>query len=134
RPSGRAAWDPAVAAWAPERDGAAAESWAFSSPSRGDHSSGYGNLLAEKRADRAGIVDERTARQRLEEDAPVRAAAQPRIQDRDDSAVGVPADQPAEALPQLQHRARQRVLAEPVPAVTLDRLAAGLVQRVAGRG
>ena len=64
---------------------------------------------------------------------PYGARAQPRIEDRDDAAVGVAADQPAEALPQLQHRGRQRVVAEPVAAETLDRLAARLVQRVARR-
>ena len=47
---------------------------------------------------------------------PYASRAQARIEDRDDAAVGVAADQPAEALPQLEHRGRQRVVAEPVAA------------------
>jgi hypothetical protein len=48
-------------------------------------------------------------------------------------AVGVPPDQPTEALAQLQRGARQGVVAEPIAAGSLDGLAARLVQRVAGR-
>src|SRR5581483_3144455 len=117
---------------APAHDAAAAESWASSSPSRSDHSSGYGDPVAEKRADRARIVCQRATRKRLEEDAAVGAAAQPRVEDRDDAAVRVAADQAPEPLPELQDGGRQRVLAEPVAARPLDRLAAGLVQGVAG--
>ena len=58
----------------------------------------------------------RARRKRGEERAAVRARAQARIEDRDDAAVVVAADQPAEALPELEHRRRQRVVAEPVAA------------------
>ena len=62
----------------------------------------------------ARILDDRAARQRREERAPVRPRAQARIEDRDDAAIGVAADQSAEPLSQLEHRRRQRVVAEPV--------------------
>ena len=66
-----------------------------------------------------------------EECAAVGPRAQPRIEDGDDTAIRVAANQPAEALAQLEHRGRQCVVAEPVAAQTLDCLAACFVERIA---
>ena len=87
-----------------------------------------------KSATAATFGDEPGRRQRGEKAPSVRPRAQPRVEDRDDAAVRVAADQPAEALPELEHRRGQRVVAEPVAARRRDALAARLDQRVARSG
>src|SRR5919198_4820824 len=86
---------------------------------RAAHSSGNGHPFAEELRDRVAVLDDRAPRQRGQERAPVTARAQTRIEDGDDTAVAVAADEPTESLPQLQHRGWQRVVAEPVAAVPL---------------
>jgi hypothetical protein len=63
-----------------------------------DHSSGNGDRVAEKRGDGSWILDDRATRQRTHERTPVPARSQPGIENRDDTAVAVAADQPPEAL------------------------------------
>src|SRR3954471_17916571 len=77
------------------------------------HSSGNSHVAAEECRDGGWIFGDRAARQRSEERAPVRPRAKARIEDRDNSAIGVAADEPAESLAQLQQRGGKRVVAEP---------------------
>src|SRR3954451_15698420 len=69
-----------------------------------------GSHRAEELGDGGAVLDDGAGGQRLQERPAVAAGAQARVEDRDDAAVAVPADQPAEALAQLQDGRRQRVL------------------------
>ena len=70
------------------------------------------------------VFNQRTVWKRCQERAPVGLRAQARIEDRDNAAIGVAADQASEALAELQHRNGQREVAEPVSAIRFDRFAA----------
>ena len=70
--------------------------WGFDPLPR--HSSSNTLFDPEERADGGEIVDERARRQRREKRAPVGTRPQPRIEDRDDAAIFVTANQSAEAL------------------------------------
>src|SRR3954468_4911934 len=65
-----------------------------------------GSHRAEELGHGGAVLDDGTRGERLKERTAVAARAQPRVEDRDDAAVAVPADQPAEALPQLQDGGR----------------------------
>ena len=110
----------------------------FRHPGEGDQgsadaaASAHGSVAAarargEERGHGGAIVDDRAAAAARRGTPGRRPRAQARVEDRDDADVGVAADQPPEALPQLEHRRRQGVVAEPVAAGRLDRLAARLV-------
>ena len=92
------------------------------------------SVVPEEGGDGDAVLDERAARQRGQERPPVRAC----VRRRGSRIATTPSSswlriRPPEALAELQHRRRERVVAEPVAAGGLDRLAARLVERVAGR-
>ena len=78
------------------------------------------------------LDDARAVGQGVEEGAAVGLGQDARIEDHDDPAVGLGADQPAEALLELDHRLGDLVLDERVAAAAADVLEPGLQQRVAG--
>ena len=78
------------------------------------------------------FLDDRAVRQRFEEHAAVGLGLHPRIEDHDDPPVALRADQPAEALPQFDHRLGQLVIPEGVAAGRADRFQAGFEQRLVG--
>src|SRR5260221_3975279 len=69
-------------------------------------------------------------RQRAEEGATVTLRQHARIEDDDDPAVLLRADQPAHALPQLQDRLGQRVFGERIAALRLDEFQPRFDQRM----
>src|SRR5262245_25475547 len=103
------------AAWAPGRDEAAG-AYGASWPRRARVSGGRQGLGPEEFGDGRALRGHRAHGKRVEKRTSVGARAQARIENRDHAPVRVRADQPAEALSQLEHRRGQRVLAEPVAA------------------
>ena len=77
------------------------------------------------------LDDPRAFGQRLQEGAAIRLGEDARVEDHDDAAVGFGADQPAEALLELDHSLGDLVVDERVAAAAADVLEPGLQQRVA---
>ena len=77
------------------------------------------------------LDDPRAIRQRVQERPPVGLGQDPRVEDHDDAAVGPGADQPAEALLELDDGLGHLVLDERVAAALADLLEPGLQQRMA---
>ena len=78
------------------------------------------------------IDDQLTFRQTFEEEAAVALGAHARIEDHHLAGVVAAADQPAEALLELDDRFGQLVLQERVAAAGADRVETGFDQRLVG--
>src|SRR5215510_5453112 len=77
-------------------------------------SSSRARLCTEEAHDGLELGHDGGGRERLEEAPPVRPRAQARVEYRNDALVRMTSDQAPDALPELQHRRRERVLYEPV--------------------
>jgi hypothetical protein len=76
----------------------------------------------------------RTLRQRLHEGAAIGFGHDPIVENDDDAAVGLGANQTADALPKFQDRFRQRILGERVAAARLNQFKLRFDQRRIGNG
>src|SRR5262245_3213913 len=97
-------------------------------------SSSGARLCTEEARDGLELGHDGGGRERLEEAPPVRPRAQARVEYRNDALVRMTSDQAPDALPELQHRRRERVLYEPVSPLPCDALAAPLDERIPGPG